>query len=203
MKRKHGKRVLLLNADYTALATISWKRAMVMTLIYDPKTQEGLEPVDYYDDYVSTCGGRHMPIPAVVRSPKFIRQEKKKLSFSRKHVFLRDQMTCCYCGKQELSGEGLTYDHVVPREKWKKLGYKGTPTNWTNIVTCCGTCNRRKANRTPKEANMTLLREPKEPNPKQYILGLSPWSKIHPKWELYLSPLYKNLRQNPKSLDNK
>lgn len=196
MRNKHKnreKRVLLLNADYTPIATISWKRAVVMAIINMEDPRDGLEVIDYYDDSVLTTGGRHFPMPAVVRSPFYIRQDKRKLSFSRKHVFLRDQMTCCYCGKQQLDGEGLTYDHVVPREKWRKLGYKGTPTNWTNIVTCCTTCNRRKANRTPKEANMTLLKKPEEPRPQQFILGLSPWSKIHPKWELYLTPLYKNL----------
>jgi hypothetical protein len=200
MRKQHNRRVLMLNADFSPLATIEWKRAVVQAIINMEDPREGLEVIDYYEDSVLSCGGRHFPIPAVVRSPNYIRQDKKKLSFSRKHVFLRDQMTCCYCGLQSIDGEHLTYDHVVPRETWKKNKYKGTPTNWTNIVTCCMTCNRRKANRTPKEANMTLLREPKEPGPQQFILGLSPWSKIHPKWELYLTPLYKNLLNKRKAM---
>lgn len=33
-------------------------------------------------------------------------------------------------------------EHVVPRSKWNGVG---TPTCWTNIVTACRKCNRKKA----------------------------------------------------------
>lgn len=200
MRTKHDKRVLMLNADFSALATISWKRAIVLAIINQEDPTKGLEIVDYYDDVILTCGGKNIPMPAVVRSPHYIRQTKRKLSFSRKHVFLRDQMTCCYCGKQDITGETLTYDHVIPRAAWKKLAYKGTPTQWGNICTCCKSCNRRKADRTPKEAGMILLRQPNEPSPTNFVLGLSPWSKIHSKWEVYLPPLYKSLLEKRKSI---
>lgn len=34
---------------------------------------------------------------------------------------------------------------------------------WTNIVTCCVTCNGRKADRTPEQARMELARPPVRP----------------------------------------
>ncbi len=193
MRNNHDKRVLALNADFTPIATISWKRAIVLSIINQENPQKGLEIIDYYDDHILTCGNRHVPMPAVVRSPVYIRQDKRKVSFSRKHVFLRDQMTCSYCGTQDLTGETLTYDHVIPRVTWKKLGYKGTPTKWTNIVTCCRACNRKKADRCLKECGMRLLKEPAEPRAAQFVLGISPWSKIHPLWWPYMPPLYKHL----------
>jgi len=89
----------------------------------------------------------------------------------------------------------LTYDHVIPRSRWVKNNYNGTATSWTNIVTCCSSCNRRKGDKSLKEAGMKLMREPVEPNPHQYILGISPWNirKIPKEWYDYLTPLYKNL----------
>ena len=50
----------------------------------------------------------------------------------------------------------LTYDHVIPRSK-------GGETEWTNVVTCCVTCNLKKGGRTPEEAGMALIRRPKAP----------------------------------------
>jgi hypothetical protein len=122
MRNHDHRRVLALNQDYTPIATISWKRAIVLSIINQEDSRKGVEIIDYYDDHILTCGNKHIPVPAVVRSPSYIRQDKRKVSFSRKHVFLRDQMTCCYCGKQDLTGEVLTYDHVIPRVMWKKLG---------------------------------------------------------------------------------
>ncbi len=193
MRNHDHRRVLALNQDYSPIATISWKRAIVLSIINQEDSRKGVEIIDYYDDHILTCGNKHIPVPAVVRSPSYIRQDKRKVSFSRKHVFLRDQMTCCYCGKQDLTGEVLTYDHVIPRVIWKKEGFKGTPTKWTNIVTCCRSCNRRKADRSLKECNMKLMKEPKEPKATQFVLGISPWSKIHPLWWPYMPPLYQHL----------
>ena len=39
----------------------------------------------------------------------------------------------------------------------------GGRTSWDNIVTACVPCNSSKANRTPREASMTLLRKPVKP----------------------------------------
>jgi hypothetical protein len=50
----------------------------------------------------------------------------------------------------------LNYDHVHPR-------HRGGKTNWDNIVTACYPCNDRKANRTPEQAGMKLLRKPFRP----------------------------------------
>lgn len=48
----------------------------------------------------------------------------------------------------------LTFDHVVPHSR-------GGAKSWTNIVTACKACNHKKANKTPKEANMPLLKKPR------------------------------------------
>lgn len=71
---------------------------------------------------------------------------------ARREVLRRDSHTCQYCG----STKKLTLDHVIPRAKG------GTHT-WENVVIACETCNHRKGNRTPLEANMTLRAKPKAP----------------------------------------
>ena len=63
---------------------------------------------------------------------------------------------CVSCGKKAAISD-LTYDHVVPRSQ-------GGLTEWTNIVTCCYLCNRKKGGRTPQEAGMRLLVHPTQPN---------------------------------------
>ena len=57
-------------------------------------------------------------------------------------VFLRDRLTCRYCGKSALKGElsisDLTVDHVRPRAV-------GGTWNIENLVTACRSCNELKA----------------------------------------------------------
>jgi len=78
------------------------------------------------------------------------------VKFSRVNIYARDNYKCQYCGRKA-SISDLTYDHVVPRSQ-------GGLTEWTNIVTCCYLCNRKKGGRTPHEASMKLLVQPTQPN---------------------------------------
>lgn len=58
---------------------------------------------------------------------------------TRLAIYLRDQFTCVYCGK-DLHGahvRGVTLDHLIPRER----GGSNCPTN---LVTACKTCNDSK-----------------------------------------------------------
>lgn len=75
-------------------------------------------------------------------------------TFSKRNVFKRDRHTCQYCNGQ---GKELTLDHVLPRSK-------GGQTVWTNIVTACEPCNKKKANMTPEEAGMKLAKKPYKPD---------------------------------------
>jgi len=187
------KRALVLNADFRPLGVIGWQRAIVLTLENQETPGTGLEVVTYYADTIKGTAGKEYPAPAVVRSPNYIKQKKRNIPFSRKNVFIRDQLKCQYCGERFKPSE-LTYDHVVPRAKWKKQKHVISPTQWNNIVTACIPCNRIKANRTPKEANMKLIKEPQEPNPYGYILGLTPWGVIPEEWYMWLTSLYSHLK---------
>jgi 5-methylcytosine-specific restriction endonuclease McrA len=54
-------------------------------------------------------------------------------------------------------------DHVVPRAQ-------GGSDSWLNTVASCAEDNHRKADRTPEQAGMPLLRQPFEPTPQDAML---------------------------------
>ena len=194
------KRVLILNADYTAWSVTEWQDAIVKVLKFEDKLDEGLQDVDFYkNDYVLTSGGRKLPIPAVCRMINYQRPDKKTLPFSRTNVFIRDKLTCQYCGFNNGTTHGLTYDHVYPRVQWKKEGSVGTPTHWTNIVTACIPCNRRKGGKSLTDSGMTLSREPTKPGSHNHIVGITPWDDIPDEWLLYLPPFYKEMAEQRKA----
>lgn len=74
-----------------------------------------------------------------------------------KHRLLRrDRMTCAYCGLRFVE-RLLQAEHIVPASR-------GGAWSWMNLVSACGPCNGRKANRTPEEARMPLLYLPYVPS---------------------------------------
>lgn len=96
-----------------------------------------------------------MALPSVISLKEYIKPAPTP-AFTRFNVFLRDRLTCQYCG-DPFNAPDLTFDHVVPRTY-------GGRTTWQNVVASCSPCNLRKGGRTPKEAGMPLRREPIEPS---------------------------------------
>jgi 5-methylcytosine-specific restriction endonuclease McrA len=96
-------------------------------------------------------------LPSVIRLLHYVkvRRDHAKVKFSRHNLYVRDHYCCQYCRRQ-LPTQKLTYDHVIPVAR-------GGGKNWENIVTSCVDCNRKKANRTPEEAGLRLLKKPKAP----------------------------------------
>ena len=139
---------LLLNQGFEPIKVISWQRAI--TLLFLGK----VEVLEEYDRDIRSVN-LIIKVPAVVRLLRAFRRHARPVKFSRVNIYARDNYRCQYCGKKASISE-LTYDHVVPRSQ-------GGMTEWTNIVTCCYLCNRRKGGRTPAEAGMHLLRAPKRP----------------------------------------
>ena len=105
-----------------------------------------------------------LPAPRSVRLAHGVRVPGRlygPLPLTRENLARRDSHRCQYCGlgRRELAraGHQLTRDHVLPRSR-------GGADTWRNVVLSCGPCNHRKADRTPAEAGMTLLREPRTPS---------------------------------------
>lgn len=188
------KRALLLNADYLPFAIISWKRAFVLSIINKEIPEEGAEIVENYNGlYVRSGGGLLFPVPAVSRLTRYVNKTGRKIPFSRKNIFIRDNLTCQYCGKK-FDPKELTYDHVISRHEWRIRGLKGTPTRWENIVTSCKPCNHRKGNSILEKCGMSLIKKPIIPDGKKFVPGLWPYEKNLPEqWIPYLKSVYKDI----------
>jgi hypothetical protein len=64
----------------------------------------------------------------------WIRQEK------RLAIYMRDGLSCAYCGDSVERGAQLGLDHIKPHSK-------GGSNHATNLVTCCTRCNSSRSNR--------------------------------------------------------
>lgn len=181
---------LMLNADFSPIGVLNWKRAFTLVFQNLDSPEMGAQIIEEYPDkIVRSAGGEEFKIPAVIRLAAYKDLKRRKVSFSRKNVFLRDEMKCQYCGKRFLR-EDLTYDHVVSRDYWRKKNMQGSPTYWENIVTCCYPCNNKKAQKPLDKSGMTLIKKVLKPNPAKFIPGLSPWNKIPKEWLEYIKHLY-------------
>lgn len=142
-----------MNSQNKPLRICSWKRALVLILkgkAQCAKSIQNLEDLINIDD---------TSIPRVIRLNYHVAVPEMELPFSKENIYVRDNYTCQYCG-EKFSYSELTLDHVYPKSR---LG----PDIWENIVTCCKECNQYKADKTPKEAGMKLLRRPYRP--KEYF----------------------------------
>lgn len=168
-----SRKVLVLNKNWTPIATVTLEDAISKVAstykdntpkakIIEPETYQlytwddwsKLRPKDGEDRIFSP--NTFFKIPEIILLSRYEKMPKDKVHFSRRTLYKRDKMTCQYCGARPGSEE-LTIDHVVPRAK-------GGTTTWENVALCCVDCNRKKADRTPKQAGMKLLSEPKKPD---------------------------------------
>lgn len=141
--------VLLINANWMPLATVSVRRALCLVLTGRAEAVISDEACQWRSVSLS------VPEPKVVRLLKMVRVPHRLVPLTKGNVMQRDDHTCQYCG-QRLPRRELTIDHVVPRAR-------GGETRWDNVVTACRRCNGRKGDRLPCEAGMTLLQEPQQP----------------------------------------
>lgn len=114
--------------------------------------QEKVDILESHDVQIRSVR-QHFPAPAVLKLRHYIQPKRyRRVRLSRENIFLRDDHTCQYCAKT-FAYKDLTLDHVMPVSR-------GGPKSWKNLVTACHKCNHKKGNRTPKEANMDLLKKP-------------------------------------------
>lgn len=148
--------VLVLNASYEALTEIRAERAVVLLL------SGGAEPVTDRQPYFPIRSKRlELALPETIRLTRYVYLEHRILMHDDNSratlaaVLRRDRYRCGYC-----SGWARTVDHIRPRSR-------GGPNTWANLIAACGPCNTYKADRTPQEAGMRLLWEPKAPNDRE------------------------------------
>ena len=161
-------KVLILNQSYEPLTICNIKKAII--LIYLGKAELILE--DGRKNLRSVSGV--YPWPSIIRLSHFIAIPYKKVVLTRKNILRRDSYKCSYCGRSDLP---LTIDHVIPKAR-------GGSDSWENLVCACTSCNNKKGDRTPDEANLNLLNKPFKPSHIMFIKNVV--GKLDDNWKPYL-----------------
>ena len=162
-----NEHVLVLNRHWTAVHVTTARRALV--LLYGDHAKVVTEDYSTHDFgswkelslaaesiKMITTPTYQLAIPEVIILNQFHKFPPRQVKFSRKNIYIRDNYTCQYCGRQP-SKEELTIDHVVPRSH-------GGKTTWENVLLACVRCNTRKGSKLAAEAGMTMLSKPVKPH---------------------------------------
>ncbi len=145
---------VLLNADYTFLNLVNWKRAICLM------AKGKVEVVKDSQRTVRNASGGELKVPAVMRLIKLIRTiYRTSVTFTKRNVLIRDHFKCAYCGA---SKERLSIDHIIPKSRGGKMTFE-------NCVAACKACNLEKGGRTPSEARMYLKFKPYQPTISEFL----------------------------------
>ena len=171
------KRVLLLNSDYSPLHFISDIDAI--TLFYKGRAEVvcGIDGDLSEWDEVYSSPSTSIRVPATMRVIKRVHRKWRQPRFRKRVLFNRDNWRCQYCNTP-LVAKTVTIEHVLPSSR-------GGHTSWTNCVTACKPCNRKKGSKTPEEAGMKLLSKPVTPSAMDFwdAMKSNVW---HKDWDLFL-----------------
>lgn len=100
------------------------------------------------------------------------------LQISGSHTYVVNNTAvhnCQYCGTKV--GKNATIDHVIPKSRSGK-------TDYLNCVASCHACNNKKADRTPNEASMKLMKKPR--NPSFYTTYKTILNNAPAEWKIYI-----------------
>lgn len=168
--------VLLLNASYEPLAVIPKQRALSLLV-------RGRVEAVTDETHAISGASRTFSIPTVLRLRRYVNVPMRGAHWSRRAVFQRDGYRCIFCGIRVgdrrkgviLTRQDFTLDHLIPRSR-------GGKNTWGNTACACAPCNQRKGDRTPDEAGMTLLWEPKTPRVDYLVAS----GQVPEAWKIYL-----------------
>lgn len=163
-------KTLLLNSTYQPISFISEDKVLKFFV------KGKINIISYWEKDINWKNGS-IKLPAIVQLKYYVRWLPRKSKFSKINICKRDNFTCQYCAKKLKISE-VTLDHVLPKSQGGKL-------HWKNVVTACHECNSKKGNKSLKQVNMKLIKQPIIPKlslkHEMYLLNTS-----HPDWEQYL-----------------
>lgn len=163
--------VLVLNASYEPIHICGVERAIILIV-------KGVARSEQDTPHVMRSPSTVIPVPAVIRLVHYVNIPYRKKAYSKKHIYLRDNYTCQYCGNVKTPND-LTLDHILPQSR-------GGKSVWQNLVTSCKKCNTKKGDQTPREAGLTLLNKPKPLNSYFYLHLVRCKARENQYWRKYL-----------------
>lgn len=165
------KRTLCLNADYQPIQIISSRDAIKS--YFNGKCQI----IEEYDEYFHTPNTKYA-VPSIIRLTEYKKVKYRKVPFTRRNIYLRDDYRCAYSGEKITNPKDLSIDHVHPVSK-------GGQNIWTNVVTCHRNVNELKGDKIlGQDPEVAHLPEPKAFRP-HYLL-LMQRGRIPDSWKPYL-----------------
>jgi 5-methylcytosine-specific restriction endonuclease McrA len=170
-------KTLLLDKVYRPIAFIGYRRTARLVLTGKAMVISEWSGTPFYNG---------MNYPAIIVLKKYVRKKPLQPRFNFRGIFRRDFYTCCYTGI-ELPRNQLTVDHIIPKSR-------GGKSTWENCVTASLEVNAAKANRTPEEAGLNLLRPPVAPSD-SLALEYSVIEKVHPDWEAYFQDVERCIKK--------
>jgi 5-methylcytosine-specific restriction endonuclease McrA len=133
-------------------------------------------PFDSDCDYIKTINGG-IKIPKIIVLCNFDKVPIKRPKFSSTGIWNRDDGICQYTGRRLSKNEG-NVDHVIPKSR-------GGRSNWDNCVLSHKDINAKKADRTPEEAGLKLLKKPTTPKHLPISFYIKNKHNI-PEWDMFL-----------------
>ena len=133
-------------------------------------------PFDSDCDYIKTINGG-IKIPKIIVLCNFDKVPIKRPKFSSTGIWNRDNGVCQYTGRKLSKNEG-NVDHVIPKSR-------GGRSNWDNCVLSHKDINAKKADRTPEEAGLKLLKKPTTPKHLPISFYIKNKHNI-PEWDMFL-----------------
>ena len=129
------------------------------------------------DRTVKTVKG-FIKIPTVIVLTNYDKIPRQTIKFTQKNLWERDNFTCQYTGKKVTRTNG-NIDHIIPRSQ-------GGKTSWENCVIAHKEINAIKADRTPEQAGLKLLKKPSAPKFMPVSFYIKNKDKIED-WNLFLN----------------
>jgi 5-methylcytosine-specific restriction endonuclease McrA len=193
-------KVLVLNKLYMAIRVVSARRAFILLakelaevihvnegqyLNYDFESWQDIAAYQTQfekerHDWVRTVRTQ-IAVPRIVRLLGYDRLPQQTVKLNRRNLFARDRNQCQYCGRHFPTAD-LSIDHVRPKAQ-------GGGEAWENLVCACLWCNAKKGGRTPAQAAMKLVREPKRPK-RNPLITLRLGSEKYQSWKAFLDEAY-------------
>ena len=125
---------------------------------------------------VITTSQSDIEIPDIIVLSKYDKVFRKEVRLTKRNIKIRDENKCQYTGKTMKESE-MDVDHITPRSQ-------GGKNEWSNMVLCSKEINRTKANRTPEQAGLKLIRKPVKPRSDKLLFD--PKIKIRESWSKFI-----------------
>ena len=168
-----NKPVLVLNKVWMPIRVIPASRALI--LIFANKAS-AVDHNTYYaynwenwlkepiteDDSIITTSSSDVKVPEVIVLSVYDKVYRKDVRLTKKNIYIRDSYRCQYTGKR-IKDIDSDVDHIIPRSQ-------GGGSSWENLVVCTKEINRMKADRTPEQAGLKLIKKPTKPNADRLLI---------------------------------